>query len=685
MTVLVAVNPNLSLIGERLEFLLWAVFVVLTAIGLGGRLLGFFRLPASPAGGGEISLLERGLTSFGLGLGVFSLVTLLLGLAGLLVRLIFFFALIAFLLLGLKELLALFRGLRNTLTQSRLSLFSLILVAFLALFFVLLFLAAFIPPLDYDDLEYHLGAPAQFFKAGRINFLKYNVYSNFPFNAEMLYLLSMTLLDSSTSGAILGKIINVFFALLTALVIYAFGRRFFSSRAGLVGAAVFFISPWTLGLCATRAYVEMGLAFYTILAIYSLFIYGQSRGERGGARWLALSGIFVGIAMGYKYPAALFLAFPLLVGTLFFTFRRGARKALSHAALFLTVAFLVFSPWLIKNFYYTKNPTYPLFFKVFGSNQWDGQRDARWRQAHSPGRFGLDDLGSRVGWFLKRVGKNSPGLLVFIPFAFLTLKFRRESLYLLSLIVFSLLVWFYLTHRIDRFLFPVLPVAAVLSGCGFLRLDTFGRGLVAKVILFALLIFALFATFQIYPVGGLGIKVKDERAVAKWFDELFAQNPNWNYPAPAINYINNQLPQDAKVLLVGEAATFYIRRKFISSTVFDQKPLEEMLRKRPGPEKVAGRLQASRITHIFCNWREVERLNSTYAYQFRTKKFPGYSAYITREVFDGMEAAGIIEAIASFGPYGPPRPYGRPGRAVAAGREKTGRAPFVLYKLVNLK
>jgi len=669
MGIFAAGSPALALMGERLEFLLWAVFVVLAAVGLGARLVRFFRLGTSRKDEGQISLLERALFGAGLGLGVFSLVTLLLGLAGVLNRLIFFFALIALFALGIKELFALVSGLKSGLRQTRLSLFSLILIAFVALFLVLLFLAAFMPPMDYDDLEYHLGAPAQFLKSGRINFLKYNVYSNFPLNAEMLYLLSMTLLGSPTSGAILGKIINIFLALCTALAVYAFGRRFFSSRAGLAGAAVFFISPWTLGLCAMRAYVEMGLAFYTILAIYSLFIYLDRGGGKERIGWLVISGIFTGIAMGYKYPAALFLALPLFGGTLFFTFRQGARKALCRAGLFLIPALLLFSPWLIKNFYWTKNPTYPLAYKVFGSNQWDAQRDARWRKAHSPGGFGLDDLKKKAEFFRQRLreGRISPALLLFIPFAFLIPKFRRESLYLLSLIVFSLLVWFYFTHRIDRFLFPMLPIAAVLSGCGFLRLDSLGRGLVAKIILLALLLFALFAAFQIYPVGGLGIRVKDDEAVARWFDDLFKQNPKWNYPAAAINYINNDLPQDARVLLVGEAATFYIRRRFLSSTVFDQKPLEEILKKGLGPEVVSRRLQDLGATHIFCNWREVNRLNATYSYVFRAKKFPGYSAYITPKVFGEMEAKGVIKAIAFFG------------------REKNGHAAFVLYKLLNRK
>jgi hypothetical protein len=139
------------------------------------------------------------------------------------------------------------------------------------------------------------------------------------------------------------------------------------------------------------------------------------------------------------------------------------------------------------------------------------------------------------------------------------------------------------------------------------------------------------------------------------------------------------LAQEKKVLLVGEAATFYIGRKFVSSTVFDEKPLENMLKQGLGLEEIAGRLEDLGVTHIFCNWREMARLNSTYAYQFGGRRFPGYSGYITQEVFEEMERSGIINAVATFGSS---------NALTMPGEEKTaaalyGPGPFVLYKLLT--
>ena len=64
----------------------------------------------------------------------------------------------------------------------------------------------------YDVLEYHLGGPKEFFDAGRISFLRHNVYSNFPFNAEMLYLVSMILSGGAYEGIFVAKLVNVWLA-----------------------------------------------------------------------------------------------------------------------------------------------------------------------------------------------------------------------------------------------------------------------------------------------------------------------------------------------------------------------------------------------------------------------------------------------------------------------------------------
>ena len=76
------------------------------------------------------------------------------------------------------------------------------------------FAGALAPPFEYDELEYHLGALAEYQRAGRIVFLPHNFYSNMPQLTEMLYLLAKT-----TTSDIAAKLLHWLFGLLA-------GRRY---------------------------------------------------------------------------------------------------------------------------------------------------------------------------------------------------------------------------------------------------------------------------------------------------------------------------------------------------------------------------------------------------------------------------------------------------------------------------
>jgi hypothetical protein len=71
------------------------------------------------------------------------------------------------------------------------------------------------PPFEYDELEYHLGALADYQRAGRIVFLPHNFYSNMPQLTEMLYLLAKT-----TTSDIAAKLLHWLFGLLAAAAVY---------------------------------------------------------------------------------------------------------------------------------------------------------------------------------------------------------------------------------------------------------------------------------------------------------------------------------------------------------------------------------------------------------------------------------------------------------------------------------
>jgi hypothetical protein len=50
---------------------------------------------------------------------------------------------------------------------------------------------ALTPPIQSDGLRYHLGAPQEYLKHGKIAHLPLNAFSNFPFLPEMHFLLAL--------------------------------------------------------------------------------------------------------------------------------------------------------------------------------------------------------------------------------------------------------------------------------------------------------------------------------------------------------------------------------------------------------------------------------------------------------------------------------------------------------------
>ena len=61
----------------------------------------------------------------------------------------------------------------------------------IAPFVTITILGSMLPATDFDVLEYHLQGPKEYFQAGRIHYLPHNIYTNMPFDVEMLHLLGM--------------------------------------------------------------------------------------------------------------------------------------------------------------------------------------------------------------------------------------------------------------------------------------------------------------------------------------------------------------------------------------------------------------------------------------------------------------------------------------------------------------
>ena len=267
-------------------------------------------------------------------------------------------------------------------------------------------------PLDphpYDVTSYHLLVPREWYEGGRIVPLDHNVFSYFPFNVEMQFLLLMHATGGPWAGMYACQFLNVGYSILMVLATCGICKdehstsnvqhptlnksissvrssmldvqcsMFAFQMPGNVGAALASVIPWTLMLAGV-AYVESALMLYTALALAWAL-----RAVRSDDRFipvLILSGVMAGFACGVKITAVpmLLLALPVAV-MLVLGFNR---KTFIGCAALVLAGSIVLSPWLIRNFAWAGNPLFPIAMKTLGQDHFSNVQVQRFITAHSP-------------------------------------------------------------------------------------------------------------------------------------------------------------------------------------------------------------------------------------------------------------------------------------------------------------
>jgi hypothetical protein len=108
----------------------------------------------------------------------------------------------------------------------------------------------------------------------------------------------------------------------------------------------------------------------------------------------------------------------------------------------------------------------------------------------------------------------------------------------------------------------------------------------------------------------------------------------------------NSLDPASKVLMVGDARSFYVQRPCEYATVFNRLPLADEVARDPRPESVLAWLRGRGTTHVLANWGEMARLRRTY----------GFYPQIDAALFERLAQAGL-KPVANFsfqentGPY----------------------------------
>lgn len=627
---------------QRLPAIGTALAVVAAAFGYGLIALRTLRVTK------ELTRLEQLYFAGGIGLSLWSLLTLGLGLMGQLHPAMFWTMIAAGVICLAVQARSVSDGTRSEDTVADTSgsdsRWKWLAIAVCVVMVWAMLLGALTPQSDFDVLAYHLNGPKEWFQSGRIKFLPHNVYTSFPFLTEMVLLSGMVLLDDWSYGALAGQAALMFFTPLTALGLYCAARRWFSDAAGWLAALVWLTTPWTYRI-SIIAYAEGGLSFY-VLASFLAAVHAV-RSESLRASWFVLTGFFAGSAMACKYTGLTSVVVPIALGLSVVLIRRGfaelqGRESFDrsppHPNLLPrsrgegtgirlgTMATLLFAyglgvvvaigPWLAKNLWETGNPVYPLAYAVFDGRDLDPELNAKWVKGHATKSYAT--LGDGVRDFLLRFQDvladndwHSPLLYGLAPLSLLWLwrcraaneedwsqkgaKIAKKERNLpLSFCDFCASLW--------PFLFGAWLYLAWLFLTWFFLTHHIDRFWIPMIPLVSLL-------------AGLGATVFTS-PIARWIAGLvIAAGVAFNlticsliggYNAgltelsraqaiaeasltPEIRWLNDEyaagrLTPDFKLLCEGEAATFHARFPVAYHSVFDRSLLEDWCAAGPGPE-----------------------------------------------------------------------------------------------------
>ena len=407
-------------------------------------------------------------------------------------------------------------------------------------------------PPGYDVVEYHLQIPREWHEAGRIQPLRHNVFSFFPFGVEMHYLLAMHLRGGPWAGMYLAQLMHVAHCALAVVAVYGVALSLAQRRSAAVAAALAAAAaPWVT-LLAPVAYNEGGLFLYGTLAI-GWALRGMNAAPRAALARFVVAGAMAGFACGVKLTGV-----PMLLAAVPLAAVVASPRSFKPAAAFAVVGALLFAPWALRNLAWAGNPVFPEAARLLGRAHFSQAQVERWEQAHSP-RPDQRSAGARLAAFGREIATDwrfGYGLPLALGVAGAVVARRDRRARALAVLLFLLtLFWLGLTHLQGRFFVLAVPIAALL-------IATADWGRWRPAVVAALAALALASAAQVH--GELSRRLHRTSGLAGVLGapDLSGLNP----PEVAT------LPPDAPLVLVGDARAFYYPRPMRAlryRTVFD--------------------------------------------------------------------------------------------------------------------
>lgn len=320
--------------------------------------------------------------------------------------------------------------------------------------------------LDWDSLAYHLAVPKLWLESGSTKPISFIHHSNFPSALDTLF--AGGLMIGGEYGA---KIIVWWTTVFGCFAVFGAVRETTKNQTSAwIGTLAFASIPMVIWESGT-AYIDIAHGLYAGLGFY--FVCRLIQNQETLKPDATMAAMLLAGAAGTKYTGlqAIFIAFLTLL-----IFTRKPKIAFAVAG----GAFLLASPWYIKNWLLMGNPVYPFFFSVFGGKNWDAFQamiyseeqktfglhgplnlgSALFGLASSPGRFTNPSptLGGGFAWVSVGIAVLAGGVAGLSKG--LANKFQQSLGFIIGL---QLLFWFALSQQSRYIAILFVPLILLLA------------------------------------------------------------------------------------------------------------------------------------------------------------------------------------------------------------------------------
>ncbi|MFA7545608.1 MAG: glycosyltransferase family 39 protein [Candidatus Cloacimonadaceae bacterium] len=473
------------------------------------------------------------------------------------------------------------------------------------------------PVTNGDSTYVYLQHPKLFVQNHGIYNIKYGgiTGANIPQNIVMLTSFALLIYSDILAQLLSGWFLGV----LAAVAVYCIARLFSKRRYAFYASFIFYTIPTLIPLIYGTK-IDIG---YTLFELCFWVLFAKWMIDRD-EKYLYLSGVFLGFAIGSKYHALFALAFAAPIALIVLLKDRSPfGKIIRHLALFGILTLLIASPSYTKNYVYTQDPVYPFLTNPQagageGINNYSIPRDYPLFLYHNAlnkdplfkphsmmcNPFGLLPLlFLPLLFFQKGLDKRKGGVQIVFAFYFV----------LLSLVIFTS-VFPYPRHYL-----PAIALIIALGAAGMQQLE---RIKIKNWQLASFLIIIIMAQSFYY-----GILPRGKRSFQRFKNQLEYHlgrldkeeylssvlfNKGGHMDSEMIRYVKT-MADDTVIMTLDFGNAYYVPRTFIkASYVYHIKDLDQLLQE----------LHKDKVTHIYFSQEDMEA--------FVTSMFAGKHSIITQ-------------------------------------------------------